>query len=378
MRGHSILPDAPKRWRPKTRAAALAALEDSRRYAARLETAARQQEAREQELRAELAKLHAGAVSGQNEVNNAKERLARAEQKKNEKVKENYKRKRQAERLVDRLKRTEREVTRKEKALSQARADLAALRCLHEQQAAEQASNLAHSQAEVAELSRSRNELNAKVNKLAETTGQLEQRASDAEQKVKQGEDALENERKQTEEAKRGRDESQSMLGLLQRRLESEQERRTAAEQRIEQLIKAQASSVPTHPPTALHTSPGGELSQYRDFASMLAYDPFTDDLFKLMMREVIVSARYSDYQERPMERVTARRRDTAQTVEAQAFAAMMALRWRLIDHPHLRQASITSWARLGVSMVQRDERYAMTLIQERMAEMQTRMATKG
>jgi len=50
MRGHSILPDAPKHGRPKTRAAALVALEDSRRYAARLDAAARQQEVREEDL----------------------------------------------------------------------------------------------------------------------------------------------------------------------------------------------------------------------------------------------------------------------------------------------------------------------------------------
>jgi len=67
-----------------------------------------------------------------------------------------------------------------------------------------------------------------------------------------------------------------------------------------------------------------------------------------------------------------------AQPLESQAFAAMMALRWRLIDHPHVRQASSATWGRLGVSMIEHDERYAVTLTHERLAEMQARMAELG
>ncbi len=375
MRGHSILPDAPTRWRPQTRAAALAALDASRRYAARLETAARQQEARERELRAELDKLRAGAAAGKQEPTDTQQRLTRTEQKKNDKVKESYKRKRQTERLVDRLKQTEREVSRKEKALEQARADLAELRRTPEEQRTEQVSKLAHANAEVTKLSRSRDELNAKLKTLEEATEQLQQRASAAEEKAQQQETALTEERQQTEAAKRGRDESQAQIDRLQRRLESEQERRSAAERRVEELQKGQGSPPQTSNPTMGQSASDTTLGRYRDLADALEYDPANDQLFKLMCQEVTVSARYADWQERHMERITARRRDMNQTQEEQAFAATLALRWRLADHPHLRQAANTSWLQIGAVLTPRDERYAALLTHERMADMQGRMA---
>src|SRR5689334_10754098 len=74
MRGPSIPPDVQKRGRPKTRAAALAALGESRRYAARLETAAREREARAGELRVELDKLRASTVSDQQELKGTRDR----------------------------------------------------------------------------------------------------------------------------------------------------------------------------------------------------------------------------------------------------------------------------------------------------------------
>lgn len=375
MRGHSILPDAPKRWRPKTRAAALAALEESRRYAARLETTAREQEARERELRAELDKLRAGAAADQKDLTDTKQRLTRTDQQKNEKVKENYKRKRQTERLVDRLKRTEREVSRKEKALEQARADLAELRRAHEQQRGEQASKVAQADAEVNTLSRSRDELHAKVKTLEEATRQLHQRASDAEERAQQHEAALTEERQQTEAAKRGRDETQAQIERLQRRLESEQERRSDAEQRVEELQQAQGSPPPAANRTTNQSPSVVALGRYRDFAAALGYDPANDALFTLMCQEVTLSARYGDWQERHMERITARRRDATQTLEEQAFAAAMALRWRLVDHPHLRQGGNTTWLTIGALLSPRDERYAAVVTHERMAEMQGHMA---
>ncbi|HAN93290.1 MAG TPA: hypothetical protein DCQ33_14600 [Nitrospira sp.] len=376
MRGNSILPDAPKRWRPKTRAAALAALEDSRRYAARLEATARQQEAREQELSAELAKLRASADSGQNELTHAKERLARAEQQKSEKAKENYKRKRQTERLVDRLKKTEREVTRKEKALDKARIDLAALRRAHEQQTAVQANQLTHARAEVTELSKSRDELAAQAKKLAEMTEQLEQRAADAEQKLKQRNGELDNERKQADEAKRGQHETQAHIELLQRRLEAEQARRTAAEQKLEQAAQTGGSPSQAAAPamrTQLSMS-SLRLGRYQGLAAALGYDHATDGLFDLMHEEVRVAATYADWQASHMERITARRRDPEQSIDEQSFAATLAARWRLIDHPHLRLGLMPQWGLHGFLLDDRSEKYLLTITKERIDEMRSRI----
>lgn len=372
MRGPSILLDAPKRWRPKTRAAALAALEESRRYAARLEVTAREQEARERELRADLAKLRAGAVSDQKELTDTKEHLARTEQQKNKKAKESYKRKRQAERLIDRLKRTEREVSRKEKALDQARAALAALRCMHEQQTTDQASQLVHAQAEVQDLSRTRDELTAKVKKLADATEQLEQRAADAEQKLKQREDELGNERKQADEARRGQDEVQAQIDLLQRRLEAEQLRRISAEQKLEQSTQAGNSrlmATTSVPRSSLGTS-SLQLGRYEELASVLDYDAASDRLFELMHEEVVVAAAYADWQALHGERIAARRRDMDQSLNEQAFAAAIAARWRLIDHPHVRLVTLPRWKQFGAVLDGKSEQYLLSIIQERISEM--------
>ncbi len=376
MPGHSILPDAPNQWRPRTRATALAALEESRRYAARLEASARQQQAREEELRAELATLRAGAVTGRDELINTKERLTRAEQQKNEKVKESYRRKRQAERLVDRLKQTEREVARKEKVLEQARADLAALRRAHEQQTVEQASSLSDARAKVKELSKTRDELAAKVKKLAETTEQLEQRAADVAQELKQRDYALDHERKQTDEAKRGRDEAQAHTELLQRRLEAEQARRTAAEQKLEQSEQA-ASSQPqstdqvAQSPLAISSL---RLGRYQEFAAALGYDTASDRLFELMHEEVRGAAAYADWQATHMERITARRRDLEQSLAEQAFAAANAARWHLIDHPHVRLGNVPKWRLVGLLLDDKSERYLRTIMNERLEEMTSRI----
>lgn len=326
MRGRSCVPDEPRRWRPKTRTAALAALAVARRYAARLAAIAREQEIRERALRDELEKLKASTAAQAKELTETQNRLTKTEQQRNEKTKESFKRKRQTERLIDRLKRTEREVSRKEKALEQARADLAALRQQHEQQGGQ----LADAKTELAEMSRRREDL-------AST-------------------------------------DSQAQVELLQRRLEAEQARRTEAEEHIDALRKEREGAVqslhPVHPVNELSSS----LGHYRDFARLMSYDPFIDPLFQLMRDEVLLSARYSDWQERYMQRVTARRRDPTQTLEEQAFAAVMALRWRLIDHPHIRQSTVTTWVQLGVRMHARDERYATQMINERRDDMCAKM----
>lgn len=378
MRGQSTLPDAPRRWRPQTRAAALAALADSRRYAARLETAAREQEARERELRAELDKLRAGAVTKQQELASTNGRLEQAEQKQNEKVKESYKRKRQAERLVDRLKRTEREVSRKEKALDQARADLAALRRAHEQQAVEQANNLSDARAQAKELSKTRDELATKVKKLAEATEQLEQRAADAEQKLKQRDDELDHERQQTDAAKRGQDETRAHIELLQRRLEAEQAKRTAAEQKLEQSGQAgnsqpQTTPLATQSPLVLSSL---RLGRYQELAAALGYDAASDRLFELMNEEVRVAATYADWQATHMERITARRRDLEQSLAEQAFAAANAARWHLIDHPHVRLGNLPKWRLVGCLLDDKSEKYLRTIMNERLGEMKSRVGS--
>ena len=77
------------------------------------------------------------------------------------------------------------------------------------------------------------------------------------------------------------------------------------------------------------------------------------------------------------MERVTARRRDREQTLEEQTYAATMAARWRLLDHPHQRPGTIPVWGRLGYLLDDKSEKYLLTITQERIDDMQSRMNEK-
>lgn len=134
-RGRVRLPEDPNRGRPKTLAAALAALEESRRYAAKLEATAQKQHSAEQALLTELSTLRTGlgAVkldlaterdSVREMLAKAQERLGKTEEQKNKKTKESYKRRRQAERLQSRLKRAESELSKKRSELGRAQVDL--------------------------------------------------------------------------------------------------------------------------------------------------------------------------------------------------------------------------------------------------------------
>lgn len=96
--------------------------------------------------------------------------------------------------------------------------------------------------------------------------------------------------------------------------------------------------------------------------------------LFALMRCDVLVADRYADWQERNMERVTSRRRDRTQTLEEQAYATAHAARWRLIDHPHIRLGTIPTWRLLGFKLDDKSEQYLLTITQERIDEMQSRM----
>jgi hypothetical protein len=111
------LPLRPGKGQPKTLAATLAALAESRRYAAKLEGTARAQQAEEQRRLVELAKLREGLAevkrglqAERDDGAKTKERLGHVEEKKNAKTKESYHRLKQVERLLKRLQRAEKEV----------------------------------------------------------------------------------------------------------------------------------------------------------------------------------------------------------------------------------------------------------------------------
>lgn len=117
------------------------------------------------------------------------------------------------------------------------------------------------------------------------------------------------------------------------------------------------------------------KLGRYQELAAALGYDAASDRLVELMHEEVRVAAVYADWQATHMERITARRRDLDQSLDEQAFAAALAVRWHLIDHPHVRLGIKPRWRHEGWLLDEKGEKYLLTITAERIAEMKGRVS---
>jgi hypothetical protein len=404
--GRVRLPNRPGQGQPKTLAQAKAALSDARKYAAKLEATARAQNSEERKLLSALATLRAGMsdvqrdlAAAQDDRAHTQERLDRAEEDRNAKIRESYQRLRQIERLQRRLKRTENELHRKQAELAQVQTDAANARRGQDRRRAEHERQLNEAYAELQELTRGRDELLTQIQALTaecerlrsrselaqlhdNLTTQIDDLTARAEALTQQVEEAEEERRKHENESAADPSELPpddspaapplSMVQLLQRRLQDEQARRIAAEERIAQLLSesdaASRHRQPHTPPSP--TAPPAAPGQYQRHAVSVGYDFTRDPLLALMRDEVTVSDRCADWQALHCLRRTARRRDPAQTLDEQAYAAAIAARWRLIDHPHVRLVDRPSWRLMGCLLDERSERYLLTLTQERIDEM--------
>jgi hypothetical protein len=391
-RGRVGLPPEPGRGQPKTFAEARAALEETRRYAANLEAAARKQHSAEQQLLAEVATLREGLSevkrglaaerdAARDDLAKLNERMGKIEEQRNRKTRESYQHLRRAERLqtrAERAGRAEHETKKSRSDLGRAQADLAEARKINEQKNAEHVAKLRELQEQIGELSRARHDLTEQIKTLKASVEKLKNRAEQTETTLHHRDEELHRERQQSTEAKQARQDSESVVDLLRRRLEAEQKRRVAAEERIEQLLGTgivgrQPHSDMPPPPIVPHNSHG----LYQRHASAAGYDYLQDPLFDLMRRDVLVADRYADWQTRHMGRIGARRRDPNQPLDDQAYAATLSARWRLVDHPHLRLGTPPQWRLLGFLLDERSERYLRMIMQERIDEMQSRLGVE-
>ena len=403
--GRVPLPNRPGQAQPKTLAAAQAALSDARKYAAKLEATARAQNAEERKILTELATLRTGMsdvqrdlAAAQDDRAHTQERLDRAEEDRNAKIRESYQRLRQIERMQRRLRRTESELNRKQAELAQVQTEFANARRGQDRRRAEHERQLNEAYAELQEMTRGRDALLTQIQDLTaecerlRSRGELAQLRDDLTEQISELTTQAETLREQAEQAEEEQaqadedaagdptqppqDDSQagpplSMIQLLQRRLQDEQARRIAAEERIGQLLSESESSnrhrqPHTPPPTPLSAAPG----QYQRHAAAVGYDFTLDPLLALMRDEVLVSDRDADWQARHRPRRAARRRDPAQTLDEQAYAAAIAARWRLVDHPHVCLNDRPTWRLLGCLLDERSEAYLLALTQERIDEM--------
>ena len=118
--------------------------------------------------------------------------------------------------------------------------------------------------------------------------------------------------------------------------------------------------------------SPG----QYLEHAAAAGYDLVTDPLIKLKRSEVLVENQLANWQEVHGKQRRARRFDSEQTLDEQAYAAAMSMRWKHIDHPHLRRKIPPKWRAIGFLLDTESEQYLLTLTESRIAAMQTKMTS--
>lgn len=378
-------PEPPSKAQPKTFAEALHAIAESRRYAAELESTAKQQ-ARVAEERHQRISALRDAVT----TSNLRLRTERDE-------------------LKDQLDDAQRQLSEHVATGLQ----LAALR--------ETCSDLVAKHAEAARMRATREEeispeyqrLSRQNAELLQARDEQQRRAMTAERSLTERDHELKLHRQHLAAAERAHQEVHSIAESTSRSLQIEKERRVAAEHRIEKLTHeleraARESDETTHPSgqadllglredvltaelheVRLHRdeaiaererlsarilqlmAPG----QYLEHAAAAGYDLTTDPLIRIKREEVLIEHRLAEWQESNKMRRRARRLDPEQTLDEQAYAAALSFRWKHINHPHLRRKQKPRWLAVGFLLDGTSESYLMTLSQERIEDMRKKLA---
>ncbi len=359
-RGRVQLPQPPGKGQPKTFAAALLALAESRKYAAQLEATAKAQKSAEQnllkevaELRDELARTKCRLATVQDELATTEQRLAQANQSTTVEIND------LREQLAER-----------EAKLKDAEGTAAKQRPVIEQ------------------LTRDRDELRS--------------RAESAERTLAQRDDDLARKSRSAAAAERANEEVQIVAELESRRLRAEKELRIAAEQQVEQLrLYLKELAVDARPAMTadgladLHGKQADLLAaelravrihsdeidaerehlaarilklmapgQYLAHATAAGYDVTQDPLIRLKREEIRVENRYYAWQAARGSPKRARKMDPEQTLDEQAYAGAIALRWRLIDRPH--QKTEPKWLVIGSVLDAKHEQHLLQGTQTR------------
>lgn len=285
------LPPQPRKGQPKTFAAALKALAESRRYAAELTAAARKMQLADHVLRSRLAQVrmelvntrsafHKELAELQDELEETLERLAQAEQQAGADGTEDGKDEDQA--LATQLQQAESEAAELRATLEEARKELSAVHAVREQEVAQHAGEVSELRAQVDDAVVVRDQLNRQNAELVQSRdllrGQLEQaqrgaaaanlegqvkdlrdalaraeserisqthRAESAERALAQHEEDLKRQRQQLAAVERAHRGLHQVAESESRSLRSEKERRMAAEARVEQLTRELESLTP-------------------------------------------------------------------------------------------------------------------------------------
>ena len=368
--GRVRLPNAPSQGQPRTLAAALLALQEWRKYAAKLEATALAQKLAEQKLlneqtalRIELARAKSALASTQEERDDAKQRFTQAAQ-----------------------------ATDKE--------------------AQAQREKVAELQAQIKQATDELETQRQQVKTLSSGKTTLQGRAESAEKQLALRDEEIRRQQHSVTAAERANQEVQVVAAQESRRLRAEKALRLAAEKRVADLLHYIESEAHLDQPARDADDPGVSLEmrasilnaelqairqysdeidaerellatrilrlmapgQYLAHATAAGYDVTRDPLIRLKREEIRVENRYHTWQVIHKKPRRARRLDPEQTIDEQAYAGALASRWRLIDRPHRRQKHLPKWIAIGILLDPPNEEFVLARTQERIDGMLKRM----
>lgn len=116
--------------------------------------------------------------------------------------------------------------------------------------------------------------------------------------------------------------------------------------------------------------SPG----QYLDHAASAGYDPTKDPLIERKIDELRVLDRYSRWQRKYMQRVTARRLKEERPIDEQAIEAALADRWKLMTKPLKKLGKQPEWRIVGFLLDDESELFLAKESRDRANKMVQRM----
>lgn len=370
--GGDRYPAPHKKGQPKTFAQALAALSDARAQVARLEATARQQQTLENQLRNHLMEVTHTLTEARSQSHKdaaaQTDVIERHEQDLKELRKEHDQRSTQHKRELD-------------EQIQKSRREASELRNAQVRAAERAAGELRAMTAQRDELAAQRESLTRQNTELGQRRGELASQLEAAERNLTQRDGELQKQRQNFAAVERAHQEVHVVAASESRSLRAEKERRIAAEQRIEQLA-AERKEVRQHRDDAIAErellaarilklmAPG----QYLEHAAAAGYDLTKDPLIRLKREEVLVENRLAAWQEAGKKSRRARRLDSEQTLDEQAYAAALSFRWKQINHPHLRRKQQPRWIAVGFLLDAESERYLLTLTEKRNEQMKGKM----
>ena len=406
------IPARRKNGQPKTLAEALTLLEAERARAADLEDAAKRAQTQEGVLRNELRALRDELTEERTSLATLRDELSDERKKQTETDLLWRKAEERADEMEASYNSLADDLEKAEEYTSELEEDIESVRRRAEDVRYDLEQEISQLRRELDEQMPSKERASAEQEELKRQFEELRIRFEENAQSLILRDGELKSQRQNFDASARAHHEIHHAAESMTRSLDVEKERRIAAERRVEQLalaldrlsrtgrsvlseaeqlalldlrdscLSAELQETRLHRDVAVAErelvvarilrlmSPG----QYLEHAAAAGYDLLTDPLIKLKRHEVLVENQLANWQEVHGKQRRARRFDSEQTLDEQAYAAAMSLRWKHIDHPHLRRKQPPKWVAIGFLLDTESEQYLLKLTESRITAMQTKM----